>query len=196
MLSSPSRNVFKRVSYPRGRHVASKATVQFPFPNTGNPTPHQIFHLPRNASQSDVKARYFELVKIHHPDKVDQSVPSGVAHARFQAITSAYNALRTNSVSSAGHDRAEAPTPAARAMYKRSRNLYSGPQLADDSWKDRIIVAGVIFVAFYFVMQAAVARRAFLEDAMNRPLSTAPRAKSKPSNTASVDPRLAEPDTP
>jgi curved DNA-binding protein CbpA len=156
----------------------------------------------------------FDLVKIHHPDKVDQSVPSGVAHARFQAITSAYNALRTNSASAPGLDKADPPTPAARAMYKRSRNLYSGPQLADDSWKDRIIVAGVIFVrvfisehfwraltettqaAFCFVIQAAAARRAFLDDAITRPGNTAPNSKGRPSNTApSVDPRLAEPDT-
>ncbi|KAJ7346508.1 hypothetical protein DFH08DRAFT_779859, partial [Mycena albidolilacea] len=195
MLLSRSRNVFKRVSG-RAIHGASKPAASFPFPtNVPNPTPHQIFHLPRNASQSDVKARYFDLVKIHHPDKVDQSVPSGVAHARFQAITSAYNALRTNSASAPGLDKTDPPTPAARAMYKRSRNLYSGPQLADDSWKDRIIVAGVIFAAFCFVIQAAAARRAFLDDAMTRPWNTAPNSKGRPSNTApSVDPRLAEPD--
>lgn len=155
----------------------------------------------------------FELVRIYHPDKVDGSVSSGVAHARFQAITAAYNSLRTNSASSPGQDRADASTPAARAMYKRSRNLYSGPQLADDSWKDRIIVAGVIFVrvsslfalhfcsfmeqaAFCFVIQAAATRRAFLEEAMDRPWNTAPNSKGRPSNTApSEDPRLAEPDT-
>jgi hypothetical protein len=54
MLSSACRNVFKRVSIPHSRHVASKP--QLPFP-TGSPTPDQIFHLPRNASQADVKAR-------------------------------------------------------------------------------------------------------------------------------------------
>ncbi|KAJ6499408.1 hypothetical protein C8R45DRAFT_114870 [Mycena sanguinolenta] len=191
------RNLFKRVAHPHARHVASKPAAQFPFPNSANPTPHQIFHLPRNASQSDVKARYFDLVRIYHPDKVDQSVPSRVAHARFQAITAAYNALRTNSTSLPGHDRADAPpTPAARAMYKRSRNLYSGPQLADESWKDRVIVAGVIFAAFCFVIQAAVARRAFLQDSMSQPWNAAPpSSKAKLSNTVpSVDPRLAEPD--
>lgn len=90
----------------------------------------------------------FDLVRIYHPDKVDQSIPSAVAHARFQAITAVYNALRTDSPS-AGQDKAHATTPTARAMYKRSRNLYSGPQLSDDTWKDRIIVAGVIFVRLF-----------------------------------------------
>ncbi|KAJ6593794.1 hypothetical protein B0H19DRAFT_1246542 [Mycena capillaripes] len=192
MLSSACRNVFKRVSILNARHVGSKP-MQFPFPTNPNPTPHQIFHLPRNAPQAEVKARYFDLVRIYHPDKVDESIPSGIAHARFQAITAAYNSLQANS-SLLGQDKANAPTPTARAMYKRSRNLYSGPQLSDDSWKDRIIVAGVIFAAFCFVIQAAATRRAFLEDAI-RPWNTAPDAKARPSKTApSEDPRLAEPD--
>ncbi|KAF7361960.1 Flavin carrier protein 2 [Mycena venus] len=159
-------------------HYSKQPPAPFPFPtNTPNPTPHQIFHLPRNATQSDVKARYFDLVRIYHPDKVDGSVPSGVAHARFQAITAAYNALRTPSASLPGQDVAATSTPTARAMYKRSRNLYSGPQLADDSWKDRIIIAGVIFAAFCFVMQTAATRRALLEDVMARPSYSAPNSK-------------------
>ncbi|KAJ7045406.1 hypothetical protein C8F04DRAFT_433289 [Mycena alexandri] len=196
MLSSRSRNVFKRVSIPQARYVANKPIQRrespslFPFPKTPNPTPHEIFHLPWSAHQSDVKARYFDLVRIYHPDKVDPSIPDGVARARFQAITTAYNALRGGNAAS-GHDRATAPTPAARAMYKRSRNLYSGPQLSDDSWKDRIIVAGVIFAAFCFVIQSATARRAFVEDVLLRPRKDAPPHKS--SKSAPVeDPRLAE----
>lgn len=144
-----------------------------------------------------------ELVRIFHPD-VDQSIPSRVAHARFQAITTAYNVLRGASPPSTQDD---PPTPAARAMYKRNRNLYSGPQLSDDSWKDRIIVAGVIFVrcfalssylhlltrqaAFCFAMQTAATRRAFIIEAMERPLT--PHTAS-PSPAPIEDARLAEPD--
>ncbi|KAF7376051.1 Flavin carrier protein 2 [Mycena sanguinolenta] len=216
---------FPNLPNPTPHQVASKLTAQFPFTHpvftdfSSSPACIAIgsestmwvlnsssFHLiQRNVD--------FDLVRIYHPDKVDQSVPSRVAHARFQAITAAYNALRTNSSTSLpGHDKADAPTPAARAMYKRSRNLYSGPQLADESWKDRVIVAGIIFVrvfswrisaylcslkaAFCFVVQAAVARRAVLQDAISQPWNAAPpSSKAKPSNTApSVDPRLAEPD--
>ncbi|KAJ7084274.1 hypothetical protein B0H15DRAFT_741501, partial [Mycena belliarum] len=140
---------------------ATATPNSYPFPTTPNPTPHQIFHLPKNASQAEVKARYFSLVRIYHPDKAGSSVPSDVAHARFQArqaIATAYNALRTgNTASPGGKD--SAPTPTARAMYKRSRNLYSGPQLADEGWKDRIIVAGVIFAVFCFALQTAATRR-------------------------------------
>ncbi|KAK7057256.1 flavin carrier protein 2 [Favolaschia claudopus] len=211
MLSSRCRGAFKRVSVLRPRYAASKAT-QFPFSfptNIPNPTPHQIFHLPRNASQSDVKTRYIELVRKYHPDKVDSSVPSHIAHARFQAITAAYNALRTNPSASSGHDRTETPTPAARAMYKRRRNLYSGPQLADDTWKDRIIVAGVIFVfslllllnsddswatqtAFCFIAQAAMTRHALLQDAMIPWNSTLHSRKGRSPPSVDSDPRLAE----
>ncbi|KAJ7096427.1 hypothetical protein C8R44DRAFT_644016 [Mycena epipterygia] len=175
-LSSGCRYVFKRA-------YASKPA--FPFPTTPNPTPHQIFHLPRNAPQSDVKARYFDLVRIYHPDKVDPSIPPDVVHARFQAIATAYNALRAD-LPSSGQDKAHtAATPTARAMYKRSRNLYSGPQLADESWKDRLIVAGVIFAAFCFAIQTATTRRAFIAETMVRPSNTAP----------TEDARLAEPDS-
>ncbi|KAJ7132864.1 hypothetical protein C8R43DRAFT_1239607, partial [Mycena crocata] len=182
------REVLQRVWVPHARHVATKP-LPFPFPTTPNPTPHQIFHLPRNAKQADVKSRYFDLVRIYHPDKVDQSVPSTVAHARFQAITVAYNALRTNS--QAAPALTDAPSPTARAMYKRNRNLYSGSQLADDSWKDRIIVAGVIFAAFCFAMQTASTRRAFLTETMARPPNTAPSENA----SLAEDARLAEPDT-
>ncbi|KAJ7783022.1 hypothetical protein B0H16DRAFT_1877473 [Mycena metata] len=197
MLSFRSRNVFKRVSIPQTRYVASKplqsreSPSSFPFPKTPNPTPHQIFHLPRNAPQSDVKARYFDLVRIYHPDKVDPGIPDAIARARFQAITAAYNALRGGPAAS-WNDQATAPTPVARAMYKRSRNLYSGPQLSDDSWKDRIIVAGVIFAAFCFVIQSATARRAFVEDVLLRPRDGAPHKSSK--SAPVEDPRLAEPE--
>ncbi|KAJ7733777.1 hypothetical protein DFH07DRAFT_133138 [Mycena maculata] len=178
------RYVFKHA---HARHVSTKPS--FPFPTTPNPTPHQIFHLPRNAPQSDIKARYFDLVRIYHPDKVDQSIPSGVAHARFQAITTAYNSLRGTLPASAQEI---PPTPSARAMYKRNRNLYTGPQLSDDSWKDRIIVAGIIVAVFCFAMQTAATRRAFIVEAMttDRP-STTPATRS---NTSPIeDARLAEP---
>ncbi|KAJ6586816.1 hypothetical protein DFH09DRAFT_910503 [Mycena vulgaris] len=187
MLSS--RHVFTRVCILHARHVATRPAV-FPFPTTPNPTPHQIFHLPRDASQADVKARYFNLVRIYHPDKADPSVPSDVAHARFQAIATAYNALRTNSPSAP--DKANTATPAARAMYKRSRNLYSGPQLADESWKDRIIVAGVIFVRLLAVLHPAATRRVFLAEAMDRPSHT---ALPQDARLTEQDARLAETDS-
>ncbi|KDN43306.1 DnaJ-domain-containing protein [Tilletiaria anomala UBC 951] len=34
-----------------------------------NPTPYEVFHLSPNATAQDVKARYYELVKLLHPDR-------------------------------------------------------------------------------------------------------------------------------
>ncbi|KAJ7209479.1 hypothetical protein GGX14DRAFT_451618 [Mycena pura] len=174
------RQLYKPV--PHVKHASNKALFPALFPAHPNPTPHQIFRLPRNASPADIKARYLDLVRIYHPDKCDSSVPSEVAHARFRAITAAYNTLRHGSTLPE-QDTTKPVTPTARAMYKRKRNLYSGPQLADDSWKDKIIVVGVIFAAFCFVIQSAATRRALLlEDATVRLAENGP----------SEDARLAE----
>jgi hypothetical protein len=37
--------------------TSTSSTSPFPFPTHRNPTPHQIFHLPPGASQSEIKAR-------------------------------------------------------------------------------------------------------------------------------------------
>ncbi|KAK7467184.1 hypothetical protein VKT23_004242 [Stygiomarasmius scandens] len=75
--------------------AASTSSNPFPFPSHPRPTPHEIFHLPYTASQQDIKARYYELVRNYHPDSPScRLLPSSECHARFQAITAAYDALR------------------------------------------------------------------------------------------------------
>ncbi|KAA1475232.1 hypothetical protein DENSPDRAFT_414467 [Dentipellis sp. KUC8613] len=72
----------------------SSSENRFPFPTSRHPTPHQIFHLPQSASKADIKARYYDLVRLHHPDApAARHLPPDVAHARFHAITSAYDRL-------------------------------------------------------------------------------------------------------
>ncbi|OSX64564.1 hypothetical protein POSPLADRAFT_1087952, partial [Postia placenta MAD-698-R-SB12] len=66
-----------------------------PFPTHAHPTPHEIFHLPLGATQQDIKARYYDLVRAHHPDSpLCRDVPAPERHARFQRITAAYDVLR------------------------------------------------------------------------------------------------------
>ncbi|KAG8765180.1 hypothetical protein FRC12_007641 [Ceratobasidium sp. 428] len=67
----------------------------FPFPtHLKNPTPFDIFHLPPSASRQDIKSRYYDLVRSHHPDcAACRSLPRPVAHVQFQAITNAYEVL-------------------------------------------------------------------------------------------------------
>lgn len=39
------------------RHASGSCRRPFPFPSGTNPTPHEIFHLPRSASQDEIKIR-------------------------------------------------------------------------------------------------------------------------------------------
>ncbi|KAI8985637.1 hypothetical protein BD414DRAFT_488732 [Trametes punicea] len=110
---------------------ASTGSVAYPYPTHAHPTPHQIFHLPAGATQQQIKARYYELVRIHHPDS-----PFG------RDISPA----STGSGGPVDIYRAELERRRrARAAYEASRRpMSSQPQAwtasADDRWKDRIIL--------------------------------------------------------
>lgn len=89
----------------------SSSSPRFPYPEHPNPTPHQIFHLPRSATSNEIKDRCtsllfflveissefimlqtdYDLVKTHHPDR--SKLPTPLAQQRFHAITSAYATL-------------------------------------------------------------------------------------------------------
>jgi hypothetical protein len=76
---------------PAARRYASTANdgaAPFPFPAHRNPTPYEIFHLPQTCSQNDIKARFYELVKYHHPDSSD------TPQEHFKAILAAYDTLK------------------------------------------------------------------------------------------------------
>ncbi|KAG5643600.1 hypothetical protein DXG03_000608 [Asterophora parasitica] len=138
----PPRNIHARHT----SSTASKANL-YPFPSNRNPSPYQIFHLPKNASEADIKQRYYELVRIYHPDKVGAgSLSAEAAHARFQSITAAYDALRgktplVDSPQTAQDTRY--PTTAAWRARSRRQELYAGK---DERWKDRVILFGVVAV--------------------------------------------------
>ncbi|KAF4599559.1 hypothetical protein EYR40_006653 [Pleurotus pulmonarius] len=137
----------------------------FPFPKATRPTPYQIFHLPRNASQDDIKERYYELVRIYHPDTAiaRYAVPPDLAHTRFQSITSAYEALRGKPVASGSHvDDGRWPTASAwRARQTKRRDIHTE---GDDRWKDWIIFGGVSVTIAAFVFQMSLIRREAVRD--------------------------------
>jgi len=133
----------------------SPTSTPFPFPAHRNPAPHQIFHLPSNASQAEIKARYYELVRTHHPDSpASQALPSSLRHARFHAITKAYDILRGRSKAHLGHNSADDVYSAELARRRRqharrqayhqhstSENAEAGSMSgADDAWKDQVII--------------------------------------------------------
>ncbi|KAJ3539410.1 hypothetical protein NMY22_g4749 [Coprinellus aureogranulatus] len=162
------------------RGFASSGSVrevnQYPFPSRRNASPHEIFHLPRGASEADVKARYFDLVRLYHPDKATD-IPAEAAHARFRSITNAYDILRGKKAS--GTEEAPAGNPSVDLRYqttaawraahrKRQKDLYSTGAV-DDKWKDRIILFGVLSTIVFVLVNTATTRREVLADVLNRP---------------------------
>lgn len=74
----------------------------FPLPASPRASPYEIFHLPRHATPSQVKARYYDLVKIYHPDRSSlgttasrrgASRGSKPSHGDFQRVQEAYSVL-------------------------------------------------------------------------------------------------------
>ncbi|KAI0057353.1 hypothetical protein BV25DRAFT_1831179 [Artomyces pyxidatus] len=131
----------------------------YPFPTHSNPTPHQIFHLPHGATQADIKSRYYDLVRSHHPDSpICRAVPPDIRHARFQAITAAYDTLCGRGRHRARFDEAQHGHGYAEELERRRRQhqrrqeyhaRYKHAAAADadafnsggdESWKDHIII--------------------------------------------------------
>jgi len=131
---------------------ASSAHHSFPFPSSPHPTPHEIFHLPVGASEQDIKARYYDLVRVHHPDSpLCRDIPPAERHARFQSITAAYDALRRRHVDPIRAEldrrkrtqeaRARARRRATYAEFTEEPSHGEWSASADDRWKDRLIIA-------------------------------------------------------
>lgn len=160
---------------PQLREYATPSSNPYPYPTHKSPTPHQIFHLPHSATENDIKARYFDLVRIYHPDKVGGVVPLEIARERFQAITTAYDILRGeksrtgNSSSSSGlENRSYQTTAAYRAARRRRQELYSSG-VVDDRWKDRIFLGLAVATVAMFILQISTTRRDVMADVMMNP---------------------------
>ncbi|KAJ8591543.1 hypothetical protein M405DRAFT_734871 [Rhizopogon salebrosus TDB-379] len=121
-LFAPCRFGLSNVGLRALVHSRLASTVpgaQYPFPRHPQPTPHQIFHLSYGASQTDIKSRYYELVREHHPDSAHaQHISPSERHSRFQAITAAYEILTGKSRSQLGSVRGD---PSDSYMYEELR---------------------------------------------------------------------------
>ncbi|OCB87714.1 hypothetical protein A7U60_g5241 [Sanghuangporus baumii] len=132
--------------------------LKFPFPNHPHPTPHEIFHLKPGARPSEIKSRYYQLVRIHHPDTPHaRRLPAHISRARFQAIQSAHDVLTGKS------RRADNPF-SMYASHTKGNKMHThrrpyGPHNVDAEWaraaeemdehgsgrqKDQIIILGAI----------------------------------------------------
>ncbi|KAI0262339.1 hypothetical protein BC834DRAFT_972133 [Gloeopeniophorella convolvens] len=133
--------------------ASGSTSTPLPFPAHRNPTPYQIFHLPLGASQAEIKARYYELARLYHPDSpAAHGVPPNLRHARFHAITKAYDVLRgksytplgTGSSYSHGVDYA-AELERRKRQFAQRRAHRPAPDVAagvggDDAWKDQLLI--------------------------------------------------------
>ncbi|CAA7261766.1 unnamed protein product [Cyclocybe aegerita] len=152
--------------------TSSAAQNPFPYPTHRNPSPHQIFHLPRNATDADIKVRYYDLVRLYHPDKPCGVSPE-IAHERFQAISAAYDVLRgkklddTLAGESGSTDTRYQTTAAYRAMRRKRQELYDSGAV-DDSRKDKIILFGVFATILIVIVNTATTRREALAEAVAR----------------------------
>jgi hypothetical protein len=97
----------------------------------------------------------YELVRTYHPDSpASQTFPSSVRHARFHAVTKAYDILRGRPNTHPGHNFADDVYSAELARRRRQharRQAYhqratpenaeaGGMSGADDAWKDQVII--------------------------------------------------------
>ncbi|KAF8340996.1 hypothetical protein F5887DRAFT_849671, partial [Amanita rubescens] len=109
--------------------AASSSSQKFPFPVHPKPTPHQIFHLPYGVSQRDIKTRYYDLVRIYHPDSPHcRMTPPAERRKRFQAIATAYDALRGKARFEGGRTyRSSSDDPFEEELTRRSNAYWAHP---------------------------------------------------------------------
>ncbi|KAI9509486.1 hypothetical protein F5148DRAFT_1187081 [Russula earlei] len=166
-----------RASYPRcglkisrfatrSSSAANNSANPYPYPSNLNPTPLEIFHLPPGASQRTVKSRYYELVRVYHPDSpIARAQPPEVSEARFHAISASYDVLRGRRAA-VDPDSADAAAPRHRvdlhALWraKQQRHLRRDPttEHVDDRWKDSILFGSLVLALAAFVYQVAATR--------------------------------------
>ncbi|KAI0305584.1 hypothetical protein B0F90DRAFT_1923992 [Multifurca ochricompacta] len=149
----------------KGTITTNSGTNPYPYPSHANPTPHQIFHLPPTASQKEVKARYYELVRIYHPDSpVARVYPPEISDARFHAISASYDVLRLRgrraTLDPDSPNVTSRPRVDFHALWRAKRPHHRDPiGPADDSWKDGIILGSLVMAIGVLVYQIAASRR-------------------------------------
>ncbi|TCD60927.1 hypothetical protein EIP91_009280 [Steccherinum ochraceum] len=163
------------ISRPTGHSVhcanastSSSSANPYPYPTQAHPTPHQIFHLPANASLQDVKARYYDLVRIYHPDSPinrASALPPTLVHARFQSISTAYDVLRGRARLSPSQpiETARRDHDLGAAMWKarqrKRAELAYGEGVVSDKWKDRMMLGAILCTVGAFIAQTISTRR-------------------------------------
>lgn len=105
-----------------------------------------------------MKRRYYELVRIYHPDSaVARHYPSEESQARFQAISRAYDILRGKTSSGEPVEVTHKVDPIRWSI--RSRRPYFDDTASDERWKERVIMGTVLLALAAFVTQTSWTRQ-------------------------------------
>lgn len=104
ITSSTSSTTTSRLNF-SSTSSTSSTQLSFPFPKHPFPTPYEIFHLPKTATTNEIKSRYYQLVKLHHPDigfstNQTPNKKNGIQSEsadRFKIIVEAYELLKSPS---------------------------------------------------------------------------------------------------
>ncbi|KAL7619390.1 J domain-containing protein 1 [Parahypoxylon ruwenzoriense] len=114
-----------------GPKKASASSDGPAWPSSPHPTPYEIFDLPKATPYS--KAKFYELVKIYHPDKHrhthNHPLPHKVRLERYRLVVSA-NQILSDPVKRRAYDLYGAGWGGNRTM----ENLY---RTADRSWREK-----------------------------------------------------------
>jgi len=86
-LSASSQNSFKLLLY---SCYSDEAKVKVKLDVSSPYAYYQILEIPRSAKQSEVKAAYFRLAKLYHPDVAGDDA---MARENFETLTEAYTTL-------------------------------------------------------------------------------------------------------
>ncbi|KAH8119377.1 hypothetical protein DFH11DRAFT_442454 [Phellopilus nigrolimitatus] len=152
----------------RRRCFSASATAwsnPYPYPNSQDPTPYQVFHLQTDASPADVKQRYYELVRLYHPDSAESrrlEPDPAVRHARFSAITRAYTHL-TKRPTSDGSDGTSETGEGFANRWRRAPHAHKRPyfedKYVDERWKERFMWGTLTFAVLAVAAQSFSVRQ-------------------------------------
>lgn len=163
-----TRSILCYVAHRSCRHVSTSSNP-YPYPTHPNPQPHQIFHLPRSATQRQIKERCrwtlhalsngllshffswldYDLVRIYHPDSpIARNYPAEIVQTQFQSISKAYDLMRGKSaITGEVMTNRERHADPARFRPKATRRPHFDETAGDERWKERVLFAATVLVS-------------------------------------------------
>lgn len=132
-----------RHRYPSSQRFASSsassssASLSFPS-HLSNPSPYDIFHLPRSSSSGEVKSRYYDLVKTLHPDRRIPRLKGASSSSRDRSDAQQHGSSSSSSsvpIDMKGKGKAATTLPDEEQVKEEFRLVVKAYQLLSDSSK-------------------------------------------------------------